>query len=115
MEWLLPLIGGLGFGSLLTSVATHFMTRRASVRDRYYHEKREAYLGLLSALHEAAVRPSDEHAKAYALWQTHCELFGSPDVVKFAQQIVDTNDSPRPERNLAFENLLKAMRSDLRR
>lgn len=114
MEWILPLIAGLGLGSLLKSVADHFMARRASANDRWYQEKREAFLGLLNALHEAAVHPSDEHTKNYALWQTRCELFGSVDVVKFAQRIVDTNDSPREERNEAFRNLIDAVRRDLR-
>lgn len=115
MDWALPLLAGLGIGSLLTSVVTHFMNRRASVRDRWYQERREAYLGLLSALHDAAVQPSDEHSKAYALWQTRCELFGSQDVAKYAQQIVDTNDRPIAERNAAVRKLLEAMRADLLR
>ena len=114
MNWFLPMIAGLGIGSLLNSIALHFMTRRASARDRWYQEKREAYLGLLNSLHEAAVRPSDESSKAYALWQTRCELFGSKDVSKYAQEIVDTNDSPRTERNAAFRNLIEAMKNDLR-
>jgi hypothetical protein len=38
-------------GSLLKSIADHFMARRANTRDRWYQEKREAYLGLLEALH----------------------------------------------------------------
>lgn len=114
MEWAIGLIGGLGLGSLITSVATHFMSRRATASDRWYQEKREAYLGLLNALHDAAVHPSDASSKAYALWQTRCELFGSPMVSKHAQQIVDTNDR-RPEREKAFRDLIEAMRADLKK
>jgi hypothetical protein len=51
MDWILPLIGGLGLGlglgSLLKSVIDHFNARRALTQDRLYQEKREAYLGLL--------------------------------------------------------------------
>lgn len=114
MEWILGLIGGLGIGTLVTSIATHFMGRSAAASDRWYQERREAYLGLLSALHDAAVRPSDEHAKAYALWQTRCQLFGSPDVSKYAQRLVDTNDGPREERGEAMRSLIDAMRTDLK-
>jgi hypothetical protein len=114
MDWILPLIAGLGIGSLLKSVADHFMTRRATSSDRWYEEKREAYLGLLTALHQAAVSASDKASKDYALWQTRCDLFGSKDVSKYAQRIVDTNDSSREERNEAFRNLIEAMKSDLR-
>jgi hypothetical protein len=115
MDWILPLIAGLGLGSLLKSVADHFMTRRASSHDRWYQEKREAYLGLLNALHEAATTPSDKNSKTYALWQTRCELFGSMDVAKYAQLIIDTNDGPRAARSTAFRNLVNAMKSDLQR
>lgn len=113
MEWVLPLIGGLGLGSLLKSAIDHFITRRAAVSDRLYQEKREAYLGLLDALHRAAVEPSDKNSKNYALWQTRCELFGSPKVARFAQEIVDTNAGPPAERDRAFQGLVHAMRQDL--
>jgi len=114
MEWVLPLVGGLGLGSLLKSVIDHFNNRRAVTQDRLYQEKREAYLGLLGALHKAAVKHSDENSKEFALWQTHCQLFGSPEVSKFAQAIVDTNDRPHPEREAAFKGLVESMREDLR-
>jgi hypothetical protein len=114
-EWILPLFGAFGVGTLFTSVATHFMSRRATTNDRWYQERREAYLGLLNALHQAAVHPSDENSKDYALWQTRCTLFGSSEVSKYAQQIVETNDGPRTARDDAFQNLIEAMRVDLRR
>ena len=115
MEWVLPLIGGLGLGSLLKSVIDNFNSRRAVMTDRLYQEKREAYLGLLGALHKAAVLPSDENSKEFALWQTRCQLFGSSDVSQFAQALVDTNDSPRAERDSAFKGLIESMRKDLLR
>jgi hypothetical protein len=113
MNWP-ELIGGLGLGSLITSVTTYFMTRRATARDRWYQEKREAYLGLLSALHEAAVNPSETKANAYALWQSRCDLFASPDVRLYAQTMTETNDGPREARIEAFNGLIQAMKADLR-
>lgn len=113
MELVGYLIGGLGIGSVITAIVNHFTGRRAVTRDRLYAEKREAYLGLLGALHQAAVKPSDENSKSFALWQTRCELFGSADVARFAQRIVDTNDAPREERNAAFRSLIDAMKKDL--
>ena len=113
MNWA-ELIGGLGIGSLVTQAVGHYMGRRASTNDRLYQEKREAYLGLLNALHDAAVRPSAERAKAYALWQTLCSLFGSPEVSKYVQMMVDTNDGPADKRQAAFLGLIEAMRADLK-
>jgi hypothetical protein len=115
MEWLLPLLGGLGIGSLFTSIFNHFVTRKATKDDRWYQERREAYLGLLKALHQAAVQPSEESSKGFALWQTQCNLFGASEVSKYAQAMVDTNDGPREARHNAFEALIRAMRDDLRK
>lgn len=112
MDWSL-LVGGLGLGALLKSLLDFHQSRRAAVADREYQEKREAYLGLLDALHAAAIEPSDAHSKAYALWQTRCQLFGSPAVVQQAQALVDTNDGPREARHAAFTALLNAMQRDL--
>lgn len=94
-------------------MADHFMARRANTSDRWHQERRETYLGLLEALHDAAAHPSDENSKAFALWQTRCELFGSKDVARYAQAIIDTNDGPREQRNKAFKSLLQAMKADL--
>ena len=116
MEWILPLIaglGGLGVGSLLTSVVNHFMTRRAMANDRWYQEKRQAYLGLLDALHQVAVHPSEDHSKDYDYWQTRCHLFGSKDVSQFALRIIDGPIIERRE-DEAYRNLIEAMRVDLR-
>lgn len=57
-KWLLPLIGGLGIGSLLKGLVDHFLAVKTKSIDRVYQEKREAYLGLLQALREVAVKPS---------------------------------------------------------
>lgn len=114
MDWIVPLIAGLGLGSVLKSIADYFMGRKATTHDRWYQEKREAYLGLLNSLHEAALNPSNEKSKAYALWQTRCELFGSSGVARYAKEMVDTNDGPREKRDAAFRGLIDAMRADLR-
>lgn len=110
---LLGVIGGLGIGTLVNSIASNIMAKKAKRNERLYEEKRTAYLGLLSAFHKAAVSPSDEASKEYALWQTQCTLFGSDKVAYYAQMIVDTNDSPGAERSKAFEGLLSAMKADL--
>ena len=115
MDWILPLLGGLGLGSLLKSFLDFRQSRTALAKDRQYQEKREAYLGLLSALHQSAIRPSDEAAKGYALWQARCELFGSPEVARYAREMISTNDGQRESRHAAFEGLVASMRDDLRR
>ncbi len=115
MEWLLPLLGGLGGGTLLTTIVNNFLANKKARGDRHYAEKREAYVGLLNSFHLAAVSPSDKNSKDYALWQTRVRLFGSPKVTMAAQHIVDTNTGPREARDLAFEELLTGMREDLKK
>jgi len=68
MEWLMPLIGGLGIGAILKSVVDFYLTKRSSGRKLKYEEMKDAYIGLLNALHEASVAPSDKASKNYALW-----------------------------------------------
>ena len=113
MELVSVLIGGLGIGTLITALVNHIIARRAVTSDRLYAEKREAYLGLLNALHQAAVHPSNENSKHFALWQTRCELFGSDAVAAQAQRMVETNDGPREHRDIAFRALVEAMKADM--
>ena len=115
MEWVLPLIGGLGLGSLLTSVVSHFLSKRSQIDSRLYQEKREAYLGLLEALHKAAVFPSDLNSKNFALWQARVNLFGSTGVGKAVEGMIATNDAPRVERDKVFKMLIEEMRLDLQK
>ncbi|MEZ6961012.1 MULTISPECIES: hypothetical protein [Aeromonas] len=61
----------------------------------------------------SGIHPSDAASKEFALWQTRCNLFGSEEVSRYTQRIIDTNDGPRSERNDAFDGLLKAMKTDL--
>ncbi|RUR25322.1 hypothetical protein [Legionella qingyii] len=109
----LAVLGGLGVGSLLNSLVAHFTNQRSKQKERRYEEKKAAYIGLLTSLHDAAVYPSDKNSKAYALWQTKCQIFGSEKVSRFSQEIVDTNDGSRDERDRAFQSLLSAIRQDL--
>lgn len=114
MDWTLVsgVIGGLGVGTLLNSIYSAYTSKKAEKVSRLYAEKRDAYLGLLNASHNAAVSPSDISSKKYALHQTKCSLFGSKEVIEAAQMIVDTNYD-RERRDIAFESLLAAMRKDL--
>ena len=113
MDWTV-LFGGLGIGSLLGIVAQNYFSKKAVKEERFYQEKKETYLGLLDAIHRAAVSPGDANSKDYALWQTRVDLFGSEGVAKAAQGIVDTNDGPRGHREQVYKELVREMRKDLK-
>lgn len=63
MEWLLPLIGGLGIGSLATKVVEIWLSNKKSLESRIYQEKREAYLGLIDAIRNVIIDPKVENKK----------------------------------------------------
>ncbi len=116
MNWLLPLLGGLGIGSLLKGVVDHFLEKRSRTDDRLYQEKRETYLGLVDALHQADVRPSMENAKAFGNWANRCKLFGSQEVIVAVQALIETSDDVKSDaRTKAYEAFFSAMREDIRR
>ncbi len=116
MDWLLPLVGGLGIGSLLKGVVDYFLANRSKADDRLYQAKRETYLGLIEAMHQCDIHPSQETAKAFGNWTNRCKLFGSPEVIKAAQAYIETSaDVYSKNRAQAFEALFLAMREDIRR
>ena len=117
-NWIIPLLGGLGIGSVLTAIITklldHFINRKSAKQTLLYKEKREAYLGLLDALHKAAIQPSIENSKNFALWQTRIEVFGTQEVANAVQGIIETNEpEQRHERDVFFRQLIKTIRKDL--
>ena len=113
MDWILPMIGGLGIGAILKSGVDYYLNKRSSGQKLKYEEMKDAYIGLLNALHEAAINPSEKSSKNFALWQTKVQLFGSQEVACAVQGIVDTNDGPRAKRNEQFNALISGMRKDL--
>jgi hypothetical protein len=114
VDWslLTGVIGGLGIGTLITSVANHFMARYSNIKDRWYQEKRETYLGMVSALQmdSALQRISGD----FHLWHARCALFGSPEVLNYAKEVVDIPPDQYDKRNKAFQKMLEGMRTDLR-
>lgn len=113
MDWLLPAITGLGLGAVLKSLIDFFINKSTSRKKIQYTEMREAYVGLLEALHKAAIEPSAINSKNFALWQTRVQLFGSSDVQEAGQGIIDTNDGPRAELDRHFNRMIATMRKNL--
>jgi len=99
-------------GSLLTACVQAWLSNRQQLNNRNFQEKKEAFLGLLNAYHQAAIKPSDTASKEFAFWQMRCELVASAKVRKAIQEIVDTNHS-QEKRLIAHENMKAAMRHNL--
>lgn len=105
-------VGGLGVGTLINSYAKNAIEEKRTRRERLYQEKRDAYIGLLEAIHAAAVEPSEKASKNYALWQTKCLIFGSQKVASLATLFADGVPGTH-ERNEVFEILLLEIKKDI--
>lgn len=90
------------------------MDRKHKWEERFYEQKKSAYLGLLEAWRDASVHPSKSASNNYALYQVQCELFGSDDVAKYSRELIETNDGPREDRDRAVAGLIEAMKVDLK-
>jgi len=112
MDIFLTLITGLGLGSIITIILNYYLEKYKLRKNKYYEEKKNCYFGLLTALHKAAVEPSDKNSKEFAYYQTIASLFAPDDVVKYIQEMIDTNED-REGRDIAFKNLIFSMRKDL--
>lgn len=98
--------------SLLTPFVTDHIAGRRAKKDRIYQEKRDAYIGLLTSIHNAGVEKTEKAGYEYGLWQTKCAIFGSNDVTKWADKFPKTTVRTL-ERTEAGEKLLAAIRKDL--
>lgn len=109
---IISLLTAFGLGSIVTALVQAWLKNRSEHNVRSFQEKQAAYIGLLEAYHQAAIKPSQEAAKNFAYWQMRCELVAPERVRAAIQSIVDTNDD-RKGRDLAHEELKCAMREDL--
>ena len=106
-------LGGLGIGGVINAIILHFLNEKRTKDEKLYKEKRDAYIGLLDAIHTAAVTPSDAASKNYALWQTKCNIFGSQRVSDNAKLFAETIPGS-PKRHEAFDKLITAIRDDMK-
>ncbi len=111
---LISLFTGLGIGSLLSVALQYYFNERSKSKTLAFQEKKEAFIGLLNAYHQAAVRPSDENSKNFAYWQIRCELISTEQTRKAIAEIVKTNGLSE-QRLVAHENLKICLRDELKK
>jgi hypothetical protein len=108
-------IGGI-VGSLVTTVVQSWLSQRATVTNRNFQERKEAYVGFLEALHRSQVEKSFEASERAGFWQNRCELVAPKAVRKLIQRIFETNPTngkAHPDRPRIVSDLKSAMRVDL--
>ena len=94
--YLVHLLTAFGLGSIITVIMQFWLQSRAKISERSFSERKEVYVGLLEAYHEAAVNPSEKMSKNFAYWQMRCDLVAPLNVRKAIQRIVVSIMSSRP-------------------
>jgi len=109
---MLEYLGIFGIGAVVAVLVQSILNIYVNKVERSFLERKEAYIGLLQAYHEAAVRPCPMNSKNFAYWQMRCELVANKKVIMAIQSIIDTNEDING-RQMAHKNLKKALRDDL--
>jgi len=109
---LLNLIGAFGLGSVVTALAQSLLRLIESKRALRFSERKEAYVGLWSAMHRSETERTEAAALNVGHWVARCHLVAPPDVRSAADGLIDTKPGT-PERQLCVKQLLSAMRADL--
>ena len=107
-------VTGLGTGSLLTAVVTHWLARRAKKADENHDALQRAFDDLLQTYAELNVEHSQAQVKHFALCEARLQLIASERVCNAIAQL--KNAAPHSEeRGHAEAELTKAMRENLGR
>ena len=104
--------GGIGAGSVITSLIQHFLARKAQKAGYLQKERNQAYTELLKALEALNLTSSAENAKRFGFCAARVEILAS-DSVNRALHSYRAIATQTPARDEAFKALLTAMRSDL--
>ncbi len=112
---LATLAGGLGLGTIATTLIQQAFQRRAKAEDTRFAMRRDAFADLLAAISKLDKLKGDsttESEAEYALCVARVQLVASKAVLAPLEKWRDFEPST-PERNACMAVLLQAMRRDL--
>ena len=113
MDWsiLSALLGGMGFGSLLTTSIQILHQRKRDRENRTFEEKKQAYLEYIKAIQESqTMQNPKEAAWKRTAAMARIELFGSEEVLKALEIVSQVHNA---DLTMPLKKLFKAMRKDL--
>jgi len=96
----------------MTIVAQYWFGEKSKRRTLAFQEKKESFVGLLNAYHQAAITSSVENAKNFAYWKVRCEIIADDKISHAIQRMIDTNENME-ERFIAHNHLKEVLRRDL--
>jgi hypothetical protein len=113
---LIQFFSAFGLGALITALVQAWLTRHAEDAKRNFQEKKDAYVGLLDALHRSETDQTEEASRFVGLWMDRIELVGSKGVIVVCRRLTQTNPvggHTHPDRPDVLFRLKEAMRRDL--
>ena len=113
---ILQLIFAGGLGAIIATVIQSFWASKTAKEQRIYQEKKDAYVGVLNAMHRSEIEKTEEASLYAGHCIAICEIVGNKEVRDYLQQFIDTNPingNVHPDRPEVNKNLTRAMRKDL--
>jgi len=111
---IIQLISAAGIGGIIGSIATTLIQSWLSEKSRFearnFQEKKEAYLGTLSAYQKACLSDNKKEVLEFALWVDRCELVSDKDLLDCLNNM-KTGDFT--SQRSAFSRAKKLMKKDL--
>lgn len=107
---ILTFLGGMGVGSIFTTLVKAYLDNKQMLSKRAFEEKRDAYVGYLNIAASSQTMPAQEALWARTAAIERINLCGSPEVVRLLEVVSKAPpNSPRDTIN----QLIRAMRLDL--
>jgi len=103
-------LGGLGIGSILTMLAKAYIESKKILSQRYFEERRAAYINYLDIITKSQTMYSVEAMWLRTAATERIRLCGSEEVVRLLN-IVSSTPPNSPDNTV--EKLVKEMRNDL--
>lgn len=112
MDWL-ALVTAFGLGSVVSAGVQYWLENQRQSRNLAFHQRKEAYLGLLEAWVRQENSGHDEKSlRDVGHWLLRCQLVASPRVHELLEAW-ENSEHGSVDRISVTRNLKKGMRKDL--
>lgn len=115
MDWI-QLISAAGLGAIIATVIQSWLTERTAIKQRNFQEKKDAYVGVLNAMHRSEIEQTNDAALYVGHWVNICEIVGNKLVRDCLRRHMNSNPvdgKAHPDRPKVMADLKEAMRKDL--
>lgn len=109
---LATLLGGLGIGSLITTLISYWISNKNSSSEYRRQKKEECYIGILSAYQQAMIEPGERSRIEFLAWDLKVQIFGSKEVSNLVQEFYEVENRYEKQYETR-KKLVQLMRKDL--